>query len=307
MNALIVGNPADSRVRSVIQALESLGAERPLVVDAPSLQRGGFVLSATKLEANGGEISNAGGGRGWLRRYAPSGWGTGNVAGSLASAIHRSFLHLVGSISRTGNRVWLTRIDEMLRAEDRMLQLEVANALGITTPQTLVSSSAERVVEQLGDRFVVKPLTLGLYSGPDGPRSVYTSELDDRTARDIDFGGVPFVAQELIEAERHYRIVTVLNEAWVTSLTAAGRPLDWRRQESAHREWTEAVDDECADAALQLSGAMGVGYSSQDWLVRGDQRYFIDLNPGGQWLFLPSRVGECISGSIARFLAEAPE
>ena len=265
------------------------------------------MLSDATLEANGGQIATRGGGRGWLRRYAPSGWGTGIAAGSLESAIHRSFLALVGSISRCGVRDWLTRIDEMLKAEDRVFQLELAASLDIRVPQTLIASSADRVIEQLGNRFVVKPLTLGLYWGPDGPRSVYTSELDERTARDIDFGGVPFMAQELIEADEHYRIVTVLDKAWVTSLSADGRPLDWRRQEEAHREWIEATDDPCGNAALRLSRAMGVGYSSQDWLVCGDQRYFIDLNPGGQWLFLPARIGDEISMAIARFLAESPE
>jgi hypothetical protein len=307
VNPLIVGNPADSHVRSVVNALESLGADPPLVIDAPALQHGGFMLSEAMLEADGGQLPTKGGGRGWLRRYAPSGWGTGIAAGSLESAIHRSFLTLVGSISRSGNRDWLTRIDEMLKAEDRMLQLEIAASVGISVPQTLIASSADRVIEELGDRFVVKPLTLGLYWGPNGPRSVYTSELSRRTARDIDFGGVPFMAQELIDAEQHYRIVTVLDQAWVTSISAAGRPLDWRRQEEAHRDWIETTDDQCGDAALLLSRAMGVGYSSQDWLVRGDRRYFIDLNPGGQWLFLPSRVGESISMAIARFLAAIPE
>ena len=307
MNALIVGNPADSHVRSVANGINSLGGDPPLVVDAPALQQGGFMLSGARLETTSGQLEIRDGGRGWLRRYAPAGWGTGIAAGSLESAIHRSFLALVGSISRSGNRTWLTRIDEMLRAEDRMFQLEAAASVGISVPKTLIASSADRVIEELGDRFVVKPLTLGLYWSPDGARSVYTTALDKRTAQNLDFGGVPFMAQELIEAEEHYRIVTVLDRVWVNRLSADGRPLDWRRQEEAHRGWIATADAECANAALLLSRTMGVGYSSQDWLVRGDERFFIDLNPGGQWLFLPATVGESISMAIARFLTAVPE
>ena len=155
MTALIVGNLGDSHVRSVTSALKTLGAHSPLVVDAPALQHSGFVLSEVGLEASGGQVAIKDGGRGWLRRYAPAGWGTGIAAGSLESAIHRSFLALVGSISRTGNREWLTRIDEMLKAEDRMFQLEVAAFLGIRVPQTLIASGADRVIEELGERFVV--------------------------------------------------------------------------------------------------------------------------------------------------------
>jgi hypothetical protein len=300
-----VGNLADAHVSAVVSAIETIGAPPPMVVDAPTLRRDGFILSMSSFETKGNRVSTAEGGRGWLRRYAPSGWGVGIPAGSLDAAVHRAFLTLVGSVSRTGNRSWLTRIDEMLRAEDRLVQLEVASSIGVSVPRTLIASDPDRVIEELGSRFIVKPLSIGHYWGSDGPRAVYTSELDAITARKIDFGGAPFVAQELIEAEHHYRIVTVRGKAWVTCLSAKGRPLDWRRQEEAHREWIAIDDSECANAAVRLTDALGVGYSSQDWLVRGAERIFIDLNPGGQWLFLPSETGKEITAEIARFLSES--
>jgi len=276
-----------------------------MVIDATSLRDGGFTLSETLLETGDRRLDLNDGGTGWLRRYAPSGWGTGIVAGSMESAVHRSFLTLVGSISRSGDRRWLTRIDEMLRAEDRIVQLTAARSLGVSVPRTIIASDAERVIDEFGPRFVVKPISLGLYRGPDGARSVYTSELDASTARQIDFGGVPFMAQELIDAERHLRIVTVRDRAWVASLSAHDRPLDWRRQEEAHREWEAADDPDCAERAIRLAHVLGVGYSSQDWLVRGDERLFIDFNPGGQWLFLPTEVSDPVTEEIARFLAES--
>jgi hypothetical protein len=305
LSSLIVGNPSDAHVQAVVRSMDSLGARPPLVVDAPSLLAGGFTLTAKYLETGGTRLSTQSGGTGWLRRYAPARWGAGVVSGSLDSAIHRAFLTLVGCVSRSGNRRWLTRIDEMLRAEDRIVQLEVATSLGISVPRTLIASSAERVIDEFGPRFVVKPLALGLYWGPDGPRAVYTSELDATTARELDFGGAPFMAQELIEAEQHYRIVTALDRAWVASLSAMGRPLDWRRQEQAHHEWMPAEDSTCARLAVRLTQELGVGYSSQDWLIRGDERFFVDLNPGGQWLFLPPEIATDVTGEIARFLAES--
>ena len=78
--------------------------------------------------------------RGWLRRYAPTLWGAGTLTGSLDSVRRRAFLALVGAISRVGETEWLTPLEAMLRAEDRMLQLQIASELGISVPRTVVTS-----------------------------------------------------------------------------------------------------------------------------------------------------------------------
>jgi hypothetical protein len=303
VTSLIVGSLADVHVQAVLKVVQSVGAPPPIVTDARSLQEGGFTLSGDCLHTAAGQLSMSEG-RGWLRRYAPSGWGSGVVGGSLEAAVHRSFLTLVGNISRTGGLEWLTRVDEMLRAEDRMVQLETAASIGIKIPRTLITSSAERAIQVLGPRFIVKPLSLGFYWGPDGPRAIYTSEMDEEKSKAVDFGGAPFMAQELIEPERHLRVVTVRDQSWLAALDARGRPLDWRQQGSAHEEWLPDEDRECGRMAVQLSSALGVGYSSQDWLVRGAERFFIDFNPGGQWLFLPPDVASPVTAAIATFLSE---
>ena len=302
MTALVVGSRSDGHVQAVLRAVEALGGEEPLLLDAPTLQDGEFTLSQRGLTLNGVHVDAAGAHRGWLRRYAPSGWGMGIVAGSLDAATHRSFLTLVGSIARKSSCDWLTPIDNMLVAEDRLVQLDVAARLGILAPRTVVTSSAETAISELGSSFVVKPLSLGYFVTEDGPQAVFTSEMDATTARQLDFGGAPFVAQQMIETERHFRVVTVGDRAWLASLEADGRPLDWRQQERAHREW-QPGDDKCRDQAIHLAKALGIGYSSQDWLGVGNQRFFIDLNPGGQWLFLPPETSGPVTRAIAEYLS----
>ena len=54
---------------------------------------------------------------------------------------------------------------------------------------------------------------------------------------------------------------------------------------------------------MQLADALKVGYSSQDWVVGEGQPYFLDLNPGGQWLFLPDPTSADVTEAIAAWLA----
>jgi hypothetical protein len=167
------------------------------------------------------------------------------------------------------------------------------------------SRERERIPSTLGERFVAKPLGPGQFEDPDGqPQVVFAKDLT-RGARELDaLGGAPFLLQELVEAEQHLRIVTVADRAWVCALEARNLPLDWRREDRAHDAFEPSAGRaDVAAAAVELARKIGVRYTSQDWLVTGGDTYFLDLNPGGQWLFLPEPISSEVSAAIAGWLA----
>jgi len=301
--ALIVGDETDAHVVAVLNEIDRAGGEPPLLVDAPRLASLPYSLANGELSVGSETVRTDQGGRGWLRRYAPTMWGAGSVAGTLESVRKRAYLTLVGSISRAGDRNWLTSLGAMLTAEDRLHQLEAVSRCGFRTPRTVVAGDGEHVRQILGDRFIVKPLANGFYHADDGPRAVFTTSLTVDDLDRTDFSDAPFVAQEQIEIVEHLRVVTVNGEAWAAALSAEGRPMDWRQQDEAHTAWQPtAAPDVCA-AALKVAAEMDVGYTSQDW-VRDNSSVpvFLDLNPGGQWLFLPREVGGAATEAIASYL-----
>jgi hypothetical protein len=168
--ALIVGDQTDTHVIAVLEAITALGGSSPLVLDAPRLTMDPYLLSSDSLTVGDDTIALADRAPGWLRRYAPTRWGAGTVAGTLEAVSKRAFLTLVGSISRLGNRAWLTDLDTMLRAEDRLLQLTVATELAMRIPRTVVTSDGDRARSVLGDRFVVKPISSGSTTRPKARR-----------------------------------------------------------------------------------------------------------------------------------------
>lgn len=302
--SLIIGDRNDSHVEAVVAVLEALGVEPPLMVDAPKLTTTPYTVTADHLTVDGITIETNNQGRGWLRRYAPTLWGAGTVAGGLESARKRAFLSLVGSLSRTGNRQWLTTLESMLAAEDRLHQLHVVAGRGHRTPRTAVTSELADARRILGDAFVVKPLANGYYNTEDGPRAVFTAQLKPDDFDHVDFADAPFVVQEMIATVEHLRVVTVKDRAWAASLNADGRPLDWREQDEAHSEWQPVHAPDVCAAALDVAAHLRVGYTSQDWVRdRADHPVFLDLNPGGQWLFLPDEVSAPVTDAIAMHLA----
>lgn len=302
MTSVIVGAGDDSHVEAVVAAVLRQGSPAPTLLDAPSLRVDRYVLTLDHFEHHGSTYGFTSPRRGWLRRYAPTEWGVGLVAGSEEALSRRSFLSLVGSVARISSCEWLTPLDRLLSAEDKVLQLHTARALGIAIPKTVVTSDPAAAAEILGEEFVVKPLAGGYFVAPEGPQAVYASVLHRDEACELDFASAPFIAQQRLEVDIHLRIVTVGNHAWVCHLDADGLPLDWRRDANAHFSWSVSDDKIAADAALAMSATLSVGYSSQDWVRRGDSLYFLDLNPGGQWLFLPDEVSESVTEAIASHL-----
>lgn len=241
--------------------------------------------------------------RGWIRRLAPPRWRTPVTSGSEAWAIRSAWTSLLIAIASDPSVSWLTPLDRLFFAENKLLQARAADRLGIPVPATAVAATATDIPEQLGSPLVVKPLGPSHFTDDGGGEQVLWSHPLDRSAPELaHLKGAPFILQQHLDADRHLRVVTVRNRVWVCALDAAGLPLDWRRNEEAHGAFEPIEDADVADAARRIAGALGVGYSSQDWIASGKDRYFIELNPAGQWLFLPEPVASEVTGEIAVWL-----
>lgn len=303
--ALLVGSESDFHLRAVAERLRQRHIQ-PLIFDADSLPQLGYSFSPDGITIGGTEV--AGGARGWLRRVAPSRWTTGQLVGSVADVSLRARVSLVASLTRFRNCEWLTRVDALQAAEDRLYQLAAARHIGIATPRTVVSADPDAVLPTLGSDAVLKPLVTGAFVDEHGqPQVVHTTELTEDLLATGDFGAAPFIAQERIEVRHHLRVVTARSEVRTAALDAQDWPLDWRMAEDAHSAWRRYDAPDVEAQALRLVGALGVGFSSQDWLVpENGPAVFIDLNPAGQWMFLPEDVAQPITESIVDFLSGQP-
>jgi hypothetical protein len=303
--ALVVGSLDDPHATAVATQLESKGITH-LVLDVASLAGSRFVVEphSTRISKPAEQSIEVGAGvRGWLRRIAPDGWQRGVPAGSRQSAVATAWMSLLGSIVRYDGIEWLTAPDSAFAAENKLVQYRAAQRLSIRVPTSIVAADKAEVTALLGDRFLIKPLGPGQFFEGSDTRAVFAGvvTVDDPTLQDL--AGAPFIAQRLIRADRHLRVVTVRDRAWVCALDAVGLDVDWRRIPAAHGRCWRVYEPDVAAAAVHLADALKVGYSSQDWVEQDGQKWFLDLNPAGQWLFLPDRTGEEVAEAIATWLA----
>ncbi|MFL0358866.1 RimK family alpha-L-glutamate ligase [Curtobacterium flaccumfaciens] len=302
MTALIVGNTTDEHVAAVTELLPTA-----LVIDATTVDRRAVSVEEHEVRVGGRTIDVRAGTRGWLRRLAPGEWRSQVRAESLEAAEKAATLSVLTSIIRSLPVQWLTPIDAAAAAENKPHVYANARRIGVQVPQTIVTNDPQRVRERFNGRVVLKPLAHGYFLDKHGDawnifaETINTRDLDDGLRRS------PFLVQEVVEARQHLRVVTVHDRVWVTCLEAAGLPLDWRSDPAAHGQFLPAGDGhQVASLAAGIAAELELGYSSQDWVLGPAGVTLLDVNPGGQWLFLPSPVREEVADAIRRWLAVEP-
>ena len=278
-----------------------------MVLDVTTFEKTSYALSgeALTLDSDGLNIRVLLGApmRGWIRRLAPPLWRPGVTFGSEQAAIRGAWTSLIAAVGGCANVVWLTPLERLFLRENKVLQAEIAQRLGIPTPPTVVCSHRDLIPSELGDELVVKPLGRAQYTDDGGTEQVVWTREITRDSPVLDLlVGAPFVVQTRLRAERHLRVVTVRDQSWVCELPAGELPIDWRRNEAAHDAFVVAEDHDVERDALRITDSLGVGYSSQDWIVSDGVANFLDLNPAGQWLFLPEPAASDITSAIAKWL-----
>lgn len=242
--------------------------------------------------------------RGWLRRLAPEEWRTAAEPGGHEAAVRSAWMAALLSIVSLADVQWLSEMDAIYGAEDKLVQQRACTDLGIPYPPTILATRPERIPAEFGQRLVVKPLAVGHFRDEAGvSRVVHATAMERDDERLSLLAGAPFLVQRLVDARFHLRIVTVGDRAWACELDATELPLDWRAAERAHSSFRLADYRELRGDAIRLTRRLRLHYSSQDWIVDGSgDSYFLDLNPAGQWLFLPDEVAAQVTEAIANWL-----
>ena len=305
---LIIGGIADEHVAAVVEQLDRRDAIAT-IIDTATLETGSYRFVDSWADVDGDVIDFRQPRRGWIRRLAPPHWRRRTQGGSEEAAVRSAWSSLLVGTAGEATVQWLTTIERLFFVENKLLQLRIAERLGIRTPRSAVVPDTELLPDDFGDELVVKPLGVGHFTGDDDAEWVVYAKPLRRDAPELDhLAPAPFLIQERLVAERHLRVVTVHKRVWTCELRAIGLPLDWRKDEDAHHQFVPTSDERVESAALALADAAQIGYSSQDWIiVQNGEPYFVDLNPAGQWLFLPEPVASEVSAEIAAWLTSPVE
>jgi len=209
-------------------------------------------------------------------------------------------------------------IDEVLwinhpRANDLMeckiIQLRKANEVGFKIPKTCITSSkgrGEKFIEHCGGQIVVKSLYSSLIEYPEKDYFIFTNVIDSlKDVSELEIGITPVILQEFINEKIDYRITVIGKKIYAARIETTNGdrvPVDWRTCKSGLKfipcELPENIKEKC----ITFVSECGLIFGTIDLVHAGDDFYFLEINPNGEWGWLQKSAGLPIAESITDYL-----
>jgi hypothetical protein len=205
---------------------------------------------------------------------------------------------------------WVSKRHCIQTAEFKPVQLSRAQAVGLLTPRTLLTTDPQAALKFYHDcagLVIVKAVGKG-YLDPNNEqgfgeeRYIYTSPL---LPEDLDFlSEVRICAhlfQERVEKAMDLRVVVIGCHVFTIGIHSA--QLDWRLDYSNLRYSVERLPVEIEDKVLSLVRTFGLQFSSMDFILTKRGEYlFLEMNPNGQFLWLSEPTGLPLAEAMADLL-----
>jgi hypothetical protein len=246
----------------------------------------------------------------WRRPHAPQ-------AEARYEAPVRAFLNLenlrgfLGVLQEKEHALfWVSRRDRIAAAEFKPAQLSKAQALGLLTPRSLLTTdpeAARRFYHACAGRVILKAVAKGFLDPKNKQecgeeRYMYTSPL---LPEDLDFLSEVRVCahlfQERLDKLMDLRVVVIGRRVFAIGIHSPH--LDWRVDYSALSYTREQLPHEVEQKVLSLVHAFGLQFASMDFILTKEGNYvFIEGNPNGQFLWLAPPTGLPMAEAMADLL-----
>jgi glutathione synthase/RimK-type ligase-like ATP-grasp enzyme len=243
----------------------------------------------------------------WRRPEVPEVAQTEDAAEAVADQ-WRAFLL---ALEVTPGPVWASKPSRIRVAENKALQLRIANDIGFDVPRTVWTNDldeANSLLDHCDGAAAVKSVATAWWEESGEGTFVYTSliESDDLPVA-ARLAQAPLAFQEPITPKRDVR-VTVVEEVVLAAIQTeapenTNQSIDWRLAPQ-HRWVRHDLPTKIARHCRDLVRAFDLRFGAIDLAIdRQGVHWFLELNPNGEWGWL-QRIGLPIAEALADVLTD---
>lgn len=199
---------------------------------------------------------------------------------------------------------WLNSPTNIFMAEDKPMQLLLAQEIGFYVPQAFVTNDilCARAISALG-QAIGKPLRQAVLAG-ETERVIFTSrlaEIDDEQAGAIRLS--PFIVQSEILKQYDVRVTVVGERVFATAIWSQDNEetiTDWRKGSRPDLRHEKIVLDRRVERqCVKLVQRLGLRYGAIDLVCdQSGKLWFLEINPNGQWAWIENLTGYPIAAAI---------
>ncbi|MEJ6474269.1 hypothetical protein [Pseudoalteromonas piscicida] len=180
----------------------------------------------------------------------------------------------------------LIKFPNVLLAENKLTQLEVAHQVGFNLPRTVVTNALSSIEQTFGEQpFLFKPLKLAELTGRFiAPVKLSVSQLSAEMVKKC-----PSIYQSFIQKKFELRVICIGRKV-ITARIDSHDPsahFDWRLWKDDNFNVTEfSLPKTTAEQCLKFLKLMDLNFGVFDFIVDSDdQIWFLECNPAGNYLF----------------------
>ena len=207
---------------------------------------------------------------------------------------------------------WVNNVYKIREAENKILQLQIAQEIGFTIPYSVISNcvdSVQAVFTKHPGGCITKPIKSGNMGISDDSKVIFTSEIDNDCLRESErIKAFPLFIQEKVNKGYDIRCIVVGEKTFaakIDSQESVDGKTDWRKTNDFLPHDRIDLPYEIHKKAILITQRLGLTYSAIDFVLDKNGKYvFLECNPNGQWAWIEKRLGYPISDSIVDALQE---
>jgi glutathione synthase/RimK-type ligase-like ATP-grasp enzyme len=261
-----------------------------------TLCRGDLVIDLSSLSAV------------WYRRPDPPELSSVTLSNQERDVVRAQWRNSIRGLVHVLDARWINHPDRNDDAEQKLLQLVTASALGFAVPSTLVTNDAQTAYAFAGGRqgVVLKGLDAPYVEGDDGTgRFVYTTPLSDLAGNLEGLDQAPMIFQQEVNPKRDVRVTVVGDEVFAAAPVGSLGHVDWRALSDPPFFEGVHLPTEMAERCVALVQRLGLVFGAIDLVLDSLGSYwFLELNPNGEWGWLQKKIGLPIAEAIVTELTK---
>jgi hypothetical protein len=243
----------------------------------------------------------------WCRAYAPLGFSDDLNAADRKFAAIEAERSLAGLLS-IPDIIWVNHPHRHILANAKPAQLALARRVGLSIAPTVVSNDPEVVrafIAQAPGPVIYKCFSQGL-DLPEG-EAQFTGIVTPKEYDNLDLiRATPGVFQHFVAKAYELRVTVVGDRIFtgrINSQDNAESTIDWRHRPFDMEREPYALPPALGDSILAFMRGFGLIYGAFDFIVTPAGDYvFLEINPGGQYMWVESATGMPITESLVDIL-----
>lgn len=190
---------------------------------------------------------------------------------------------------------WVSRPDNLRRAELKPYQLKIAAQVGFTLWPTLLTNDPDAARtfyrEQYGNA-VYKPLRRGRLIREEDVGLIYANPIGPAEADELDrVVYAPCLLQKYVPKLVDIRVTVMGAKVFAVEIHSqdfASSKHDWRRGDTVRlRHIPHQLPPQVESLCARLAKALGLAFGAIDLILTPEGKYvFLEINPNGQWAWI---------------------